>query len=101
MRPSSSLSHSYTLEPDPRALRARSKWNTTLKSIIPLPEKGDERSYPDYDFSPGTYVLACYPETTSFYRAVIAAGPLAVATGQGKVRRPFPSLSLAALLLRH
>ncbi|GAA5899007.1 hypothetical protein JCM8208_002975 [Rhodotorula glutinis] len=60
------------------------KWNTTLKSIIPLPEKGDERSYPDYDFSPGTYVLACYPETTSFYRAVIAAGPLAVATGQGK-----------------
>ncbi|GAA6049693.1 hypothetical protein JCM3770_004413 [Rhodotorula araucariae] len=60
------------------------KWNTTIKAIIPLPEKGDERTYPDYDYPPGMYVLACYPETTSFYRAVIASGPHATTTGAGK-----------------
>ncbi|BGP48782.1 hypothetical protein JCM10450v2_004658 [Rhodotorula kratochvilovae] len=60
------------------------KWNTTIKAIIPLPEKGDERTHPDYDFPPGMYVLACYPETTSFYRAVIASGPHAITTGTGK-----------------
>ena len=65
---------------------ARSKWNTTIKAIIPLPEKGDERTYPNYDFPPGMYVLACYPETTSFYRAVIASGPHAITTGAGKAR---------------
>ncbi|BGO91980.1 hypothetical protein NBRC10512_001067 [Rhodotorula toruloides] len=60
------------------------KWNTTLKSIIPLPEKGDERTYPDYDFTPGMYVLACYPETTSFYRAIVHSGPHATSLGTGK-----------------
>ncbi|TKA58542.1 hypothetical protein B0A53_00283 [Rhodotorula sp. CCFEE 5036] len=60
------------------------KWNTTLKSIIPLPEKGDERTYPDYDFPPGSLVLACYPETTSFYRATVESGPHTLTFGTGK-----------------
>ncbi|GAA5993982.1 hypothetical protein JCM11641_006440 [Rhodosporidiobolus odoratus] len=60
------------------------KWNTTLKSIIPLPQPGDDKTYPDYDFPPGTYVLACYPETTSFYKAVVDSGPFGMAVGAGK-----------------
>ncbi|GJN91081.1 hypothetical protein Rhopal_004097-T1 [Rhodotorula paludigena] len=60
------------------------KWNTTLKAIIPLPEKGDPTTYLDYEFSPGTYVLACYPETTSFYRAIIQSGPHPISVGTGK-----------------
>ncbi|GAA5993406.1 hypothetical protein JCM10908_002651 [Rhodotorula pacifica] len=60
------------------------KWNTTLKSIIPLPEKGDERTYPDYDFPVGSFVLACYPETTSFYRATVESGPHTLTFGSGK-----------------
>ncbi|BGP16852.1 hypothetical protein JCM10213_003328 [Rhodosporidiobolus nylandii] len=60
------------------------KWNTTLKSIIPLPQPGDDKTYPDYDFAPGTYVLACYPETTSFYKAVVDSGPYGIPVGTGK-----------------
>ncbi|GAA5830705.1 hypothetical protein JCM3766R1_003397 [Sporobolomyces carnicolor] len=60
------------------------KWNTTLKSIIPLPDKLDERSYPEHPFPAGTSVLALYPETTSFYPAVIDSGPFAIASGTGK-----------------
>lgn len=64
------------------------KWNTTLKSIIPLPDKLDERSYPEHPFPAGTSVLALYPETTSFYPAVIDSGPFAIASGTGKVGFP-------------
>ncbi|GAA5913773.1 Sgf29p [Sporobolomyces salmoneus] len=60
------------------------KWNTTLKSIIPLPDKLDERTYPEHPFPSGTSVLALYPETTSFYPAIIDSGPYAVASGTGK-----------------
>ncbi|BGP53231.1 hypothetical protein JCM8202_002558 [Rhodotorula sphaerocarpa] len=60
------------------------KWNTTLKSIIPLPEKGDERTYPDYEYPAGSFVLACYPETTSFYRATVESGPHVLTLGTGK-----------------
>ncbi|GAA5997542.1 hypothetical protein JCM5350_004040 [Sporobolomyces pararoseus] len=60
------------------------KWNTTLKSIIPLPDKFDERSYPEHPYPPGTSVLALYPETTSFYPAVIDSGPFAISSGTGK-----------------
>ncbi|GAA5826379.1 hypothetical protein JCM11251_002340 [Rhodosporidiobolus azoricus] len=59
------------------------KWNTTLKSIIPLPQPGDRSTYPDYDFPPGTGVLACYPETTSFYKAIVEAGPFDVPIAGG------------------
>ncbi|GAA6017955.1 hypothetical protein JCM10207_002718 [Rhodosporidiobolus poonsookiae] len=60
------------------------KWNTTLKSIIPLPQPGDERTYPDYDYPAGTVVLACYPETTSFYKAIVESGPFGLNVGGGK-----------------
>ncbi|GAA5838262.1 hypothetical protein JCM5353_005765 [Sporobolomyces roseus] len=60
------------------------KWNTTLKSIIPLPDKSDERTYPEHPFPSGTTVLALYPETTSFYKAYIEGGPYAISTGTGK-----------------
>ncbi|GAA5897645.1 hypothetical protein JCM6882_000059 [Rhodosporidiobolus microsporus] len=60
------------------------KWNTTLKSIIPLPQPGDRSTYPDYDYPSGTYVLACYPETTSFYRAIVESGPFDVPIAGGK-----------------
>ncbi|GAA6045046.1 hypothetical protein JCM8097_002333 [Rhodosporidiobolus ruineniae] len=60
------------------------KWNTTLKSIIPLPQPGDPSTYPDYDYPPGTNVLACYPETTSFYKAVVDSGPFGLQIGAGK-----------------
>ncbi|GAA5868158.1 hypothetical protein JCM1840_006161 [Sporobolomyces johnsonii] len=60
------------------------KWNTTLKSIIPLPDKTDEKTYPEHAYPPGTPVLALYPETTSFYRAFVEAGPVAIMTGSGK-----------------
>ncbi|KAK4051354.1 hypothetical protein OIV83_002838 [Microbotryomycetes sp. JL201] len=59
------------------------KYNTTLKSIIPLPDKRIPSSFPEFDFHPGTNVLALYPDTTSFYRAVVQSGP-APATGQAK-----------------
>jgi hypothetical protein len=62
------------------------KWNTTMKSIIPLPQPGDPSTYPDYDFAPTSYVLACYPETTSFYKAIVEAGPFSLQLGAGKVR---------------
>ncbi|KAK4057187.1 hypothetical protein OIO90_001682 [Microbotryomycetes sp. JL221] len=51
------------------------KYNTTLKSLIPLPDRRFSTSYPDFDFQSGTNVLALYPETTSFYRAVVQSGP--------------------------
>ncbi|GAA6063212.1 hypothetical protein JCM10212_006845 [Sporobolomyces blumeae] len=62
------------------------KWNTTMKSIIPLPEKTDERTYPEHPYPAGTPVLALYPETTSFYRAFIEGGPYLVALGNGKTK---------------
>ncbi|GAA5851511.1 hypothetical protein JCM8547_001118 [Rhodosporidiobolus lusitaniae] len=60
------------------------KWNTTLKSMIPLPQPSDPSTYPDYDFAPATYVLACYPETTSFYKAIVESGPFILQTSGGK-----------------
>lgn len=50
-------------------------WNTTLKSIIPLPVKDQPESYPSSTLQPGTPVLGLYPETTSFYRGKIKSGP--------------------------
>lgn len=46
----------------------------------------DERSYPENPYPAGTSVLALYPETTSFYPAVIDSGPFAISAGTGKVR---------------
>ncbi|KAH8913409.1 hypothetical protein BT69DRAFT_1333310 [Atractiella rhizophila] len=55
---------------DPTSEDAR--WNMTLKTIIPLPDPKDrERTYPKKDYTPGMWVLALYPDTTSFYKAKI------------------------------
>lgn len=64
------------------------KYNTTLKSIVPLPDKNDpHKTYPDHDYAAGTQVMALYPDTTSFYRAIIQSGPIPLITGteKGKV----------------
>lgn len=50
-------------------------WNTTLKSIIPLPVKDQPETYPPAILPPGTAVLGLYPETTTFYRGKIKSGP--------------------------
>lgn len=58
-----------------------SKYNTTLKNIIPLPDRRLPNSYPEHDFAPGLAVLALYPDTTSFYRATIVSGPHSLNVG--------------------
>ncbi|KAH9445264.1 hypothetical protein MJO28_001568 [Puccinia striiformis f. sp. tritici] len=50
-------------------------WNTTLKSIIPLPVKDQPDTYPPAPLPPGTTVLGLYPETTSFYRGKVKSAP--------------------------
>lgn len=63
-------------------------FTTTLKSIIPLPDKHGKFMY---DILQGSAVMALYPDTTSFYRAVIVSGPEMVQAEKGKVRSPVPS----------
>lgn len=64
---------------------ASRKYNTTLKSIIPLPDMRDKtKTYPEHDYPPQTQVMALYPDTTSFYRAIIVSGP-EVNAEKGKV----------------
>lgn len=58
-----------------RAAEKQFSWNTTLKSIIPLPVKDQPDSYPPGTLPPGTPVLGLYPETTSFYKGKIKSGP--------------------------
>lgn len=53
-----------------------SVYTATMKSIVPLPDTRDRaRTYPDSDIAPGTPVMALFPDTTSFYRAVVQGGP--------------------------
>ncbi|SCZ89159.1 BZ3500_MvSof-1268-A1-R1_Chr9g10314 [Microbotryum saponariae] len=60
------------------------KFNTTTKSIIPLPDRMNNKTYPNHDYTPGQAVLALYPETTSFYRAIVQSGPVPVPGSTGK-----------------
>lgn len=63
------------VDPDPEGTEQQ-LYNTTLKSIVPLPDPRDrERTYPAQSFPIGARVMALYPDTTSFYRAVIISGP--------------------------
>ncbi|KAG0142129.1 hypothetical protein CROQUDRAFT_97913 [Cronartium quercuum f. sp. fusiforme G11] len=55
--------------------RRRTSWNTTLKSIIPLPIIGQPDTYPLPTLQPGTEVLGLYPDTTTFYLGKIKSGP--------------------------
>jgi SAGA-associated factor 29 len=62
-------------------------WNTTLRSIIPLPNPAANPSSSAHpsnleDYPKGTAVLALYPDTTSFYRATVVSAPLP-GTGHG------------------
>ncbi|WVF68778.1 hypothetical protein IAT40_003550 [Kwoniella sp. CBS 6097] len=55
-------------------------YNTTLRSIIPLPDPDSPShlsSHPSNleDYGRGAQVLALYPDTTSFYRATVVAPP--------------------------
>ncbi|EFP86951.1 hypothetical protein PGT21_031068 [Puccinia graminis f. sp. tritici] len=50
-------------------------WNTTLKSIIPLPVKDHPDTYPPAVLPPGTTVLGLYPDTTTFYKGKVKSGP--------------------------
>lgn len=50
-------------------------FNTTYKSIIPLPVPGQPETLPEPVLGIGAEVLALYPETTSFYRGKVKSGP--------------------------
>ncbi|OAV97016.1 hypothetical protein PTTG_00104 [Puccinia triticina 1-1 BBBD Race 1] len=50
-------------------------WNTTLKSIIPLPVKDHPDTYPQTILHPGTTVLGLYPDTTTFYKGRVKSCP--------------------------
>ncbi|KAL1408518.1 hypothetical protein Q8F55_005330 [Vanrija albida] len=63
------------------------KWVTSLRSIIPLPDREappSSSSHPSNleDFPRGSKVLALYPDTTSFYQATVVSAPLP-GTGMG------------------
>ncbi|TXT15885.1 hypothetical protein VHUM_00388 [Vanrija humicola] len=63
------------------------KWVTSLRSIIPLPDREappSSSSHPSNleDFPRGSSVLALYPDTTSFYQATVVSAPLP-GTGMG------------------
>lgn len=47
-------------------------FNTTLKAIVPLPE--NVNTLPERDYGSGTQVLALYPDTSCFYRAIVKGG---------------------------
>ncbi|KAE8209470.1 hypothetical protein CF327_g6546 [Tilletia walkeri] len=51
---------------------AAATWNTTLKAIVPLPE--NVHTLPPHDYTPGSQVMALYPDTTCFYRATVVSG---------------------------
>ncbi|KAL1359115.1 SAGA-associated factor 29 homolog A-like [Arachis hypogaea] len=48
------------------------KYKVPMRSIIPFPSSNDPTSAPE--FSPGTYVLAVYPGTTTLYKARVVRG---------------------------
>ncbi|PWN25125.1 hypothetical protein BDZ90DRAFT_234339 [Jaminaea rosea] len=47
-------------------------FNTTLKALVPLPES--VATLPERDYAVGTEVMALYPDTSCFYRAVVKGG---------------------------
>lgn len=47
-------------------------FNTTLKAIVPLPEPPG--TLPEKDYPPGAQVMALYPDTSCFYRAIVKGG---------------------------
>ncbi|KAG9121571.1 hypothetical protein FRC07_002417, partial [Ceratobasidium sp. 392] len=70
----------------------RPPYVTDMSSIIPLPDNSapmgspaHPASYPEYP--PGTEVMAIYVSTTSFYRAVVVAGPKDPWVGGRTVRK--------------
>lgn len=71
---------------DTSNLTART-YQTTLKSIIPLPDPSapsHQSSHPSQaeNYPKGSTVLALYPDTTAFYQATVVAAPIP-GTGSG------------------
>ncbi|KAK4700353.1 SAGA-associated factor 29, partial [Phenoliferia sp. Uapishka_3] len=65
-------------------LRLPRVFNTTIKYLIPLPDKHGKSMY---DIPVGSAVMALYPDTTSFYRAVIVSGPEMLQVDKGKQKK--------------
>ncbi|KAF7299038.1 SGF29 C-terminal domain-containing protein [Mycena indigotica] len=56
------------------------RYHTTMRAIIPLPDPSAPPSSPSHvsaypEFSPGSTVMALYPDTSCFYRAEVIATP--------------------------
>jgi SGF29 tudor-like domain len=47
-------------------------FNTTLKAIVPLPERVE--TLPKRDYAVGQKILALYPDTSCFYKATVKGG---------------------------
>jgi len=67
-------------DPEPQENGANSLYNTTLRSIIPLPDPNAPRDSPSslfayHEFTKGSTVMALYPDTSTFYRAQVIASP--------------------------
>lgn len=66
-------------------------FHTTLKSIVPLPESAS--TLPEKDYAVGTEVMALYPDTSCFYKAVVKGG----GPGLGVLSRKQVSVAGAAI----
>ncbi|WFD35032.1 hypothetical protein MCUN1_001878 [Malassezia cuniculi] len=66
-------------------------WNTTRKSIIPLPTNTD--TLPAEPYQPGHRVLALYPDTSCFYGATVKGGGPPSATKNRAPKRDADSLN--------
>ncbi|KAL8292126.1 hypothetical protein RQP46_001592 [Phenoliferia psychrophenolica] len=66
---------------DPNTSTEPATFSANIKSIIPLPDKHGKFIY---DIPVGAAVMALYPDTTSFYRAVIVSGPEMIQAEKGK-----------------
>lgn len=67
-------------DPEPQEDGSSGLYNTTLRSIIPLPDPNAPKSSPSslaayHEFTKGATVMALYPDTSTFYRAQVLAGP--------------------------
>lgn len=58
--------------------RNKRKYNTTLKALIPLPTVEE----PGPTLRPGMAAYALYPDTSCFYRATVASGPIQSSDGK-------------------
>ncbi|WFD38864.1 uncharacterized protein MJAP1_001828 [Malassezia japonica] len=79
--------HRYIVQDAEDEGTAGPTYNTTIKSIAPLPNSVD--SLPPDDYRAGTRVLALYPDTSCFYNATIQGGGPAISksTPRSKIQK--------------